>query len=147
MTAFDKLPVDCKQKVVINKTLYINMPYKESSILPSNDVSNIEILRLEHGTLNNECYIVSDLSELERYMKNLSKLVHLKLQNTCSMTSSVFSQLLLIAPHLTRLTISSFQNHLHRMLDLKYPQIRWLDPMCSITVKLRRSYAVAAIGL
>ena len=65
--------------------------------------------------------------ELERYINDLSTLVHLQLEDTCSIAPSLFSQLLTIAPRLTRLTISSSQNHLYKMIHLNYPQIRWLD--------------------
>lgn len=128
--ALDTLPVNCKQQIISNKTLSINLPYNESSIAPLNRISNVEILKLEHATATSECYTVSGLFELERYLNNLSTLVHLKFDNTCTMTPSLFSQLLNAAPRLTRLTISSFRDHLHRMIDFKYPQIHWLDMGC-----------------
>jgi hypothetical protein len=46
------------------------------------------------------------------------------------MTPSLLSELLNVAPRLTRLTISSFRDHLLRMLDFKYPQLHWLDMRC-----------------
>ncbi|CAF3119456.1 unnamed protein product [Rotaria sp. Silwood2] len=127
MSAFDTLPIDCKQQIISNKTLCINLSSDDSPILPENRASNVELLTLEHATPTNEYYTVSNLIELERYINNLSTLVHLKLDDTCAMTSSVLTQLLNIAPRLTRLTISSFHNHMRRLFDLTYPQIRWLD--------------------
>ncbi|CAF3642163.1 unnamed protein product [Adineta steineri] len=127
---FDMLSNDFKQEIISNKSISINLPYNELSILPQNRISNIEILELEHATSTNECYTMSDLFEVERYINNLSTLVHLKLDVTCTVTPSILSQLVNIAPHLTRLTISSFDNHLHPMMNFEYPQIRWLDMKC-----------------
>ncbi len=127
VTPFDTLPIDCKQQIISNKTLSVDLPFDETSVFPSNCFSNVEILQLKHPTRDTECYIVSDLSELERYINDLSTLVHLKLENTCTIAPSLFSQLLTIAPRLTRLTISSSRDQLYRMIHLKYPQIRWLD--------------------
>ena len=137
VTPFDTLLIDCKQQIISNKSLSINLPYNESSILPPGRVADVEILKLEHATSNGECYTVSELFELDMYFNNLSTLVHLKLDSTCTITPSLFNQLLNIAPRLTRLTISSFRDHLRSMIDFEYPQIRWLD--------MRRAYLPSRI--
>ena len=125
--SFDTLPIVCKQQIISNKTLCINLSHDNSPILLENRASDVELLILEYATPTNEYYTVSNLIELERYINNLYTLVHLKLDNTCVMTSSVFTQLLNIAPRLTRLTIPSFHNHIHGLFGMTYPQIRWLD--------------------
>ena len=134
---FDTLPVDCNQQIISNETLSINLPHSESTIRSLSRVSDVETLKLEHASSTSECYTVSDLFELEIYFNNLSMLVHLKLDNTCTMTPSVLSQLLNVAPRLTRLTISSFQDHMRKMIDFKYPQILRLD--------MRREYLPSKI--
>ena len=128
---------DWKQQIIPNQTMSINLPHDQSSILPSGRVSSAEILKLEHASSTNECYVVSDLVEFDTYFTNLSTLVHLKLDTSCIIAPSLFSQLLNIAPRLTRLTISSSPNHLRRMMDFKYPQILWLD--------MRREYLPSKI--
>ncbi|CAF4293738.1 unnamed protein product, partial [Adineta steineri] len=133
----DTLPVNCKQHIESSETLSIDLPHNEVSVLPSECVSNIKTLNLKHNSRTAECYILSDLCEIKPYMNDFSTLVHLKLDSECTITPFVFNQLLTMAPCLTRLTISSFPDHLHKMLDFQYPQIRWLD--------LRRIYISSKI--
>ncbi|UJR16992.1 hypothetical protein I4U23_003890 [Adineta vaga] len=126
--SFDILPnINCKQQLISSRTLVINLSHNESFGQPLYRASNIESLTLQHESNTEECYVISDLIEIERYMSNFSTLVHLKLNTTCTMTSFAFTQLLNMAPRLTRLTISSFSNHLCQLNNLVCPQIRWLD--------------------
>ena len=134
---FDSMPVECNQQIISSETLSINLPQYESTSRPSSRVLDVETLKLEHASSTSECYTVSDLFELEIFFNNLSMLVHLKLDTTCTMTPLVFSRLLNVAPRLTRLTISSFGNHVRKMIDFKYPQILWLD--------MRREYLPSKI--
>ncbi|UJR11310.1 hypothetical protein I4U23_015491 [Adineta vaga] len=123
VTPFDELSNNSKQQIVS-----INFPFNETSInLPSQGFSNVDKLLLSHDTENVEQYIIPDLAKLKRSINDLSTLKHLQFQGTCSMPCSVLNELLTIAPHLTRLTISSSKYQLHTMLHSTYPQIRWLD--------------------
>jgi hypothetical protein len=124
---FHVVPNNYQQEILSTKTLSIDLPYDELSIQPPNRVSNVEILTLEHASSTDECHVVSSLAQMGRYVTDLSTLVHLKLDHTCTITSSVLNQLLNVAPRLTRLTVSSFRNQLRQLFDCTYPQIRWLD--------------------